>query len=186
MLNGAAVLYKAKKQSKTAPSACHSEIMAYFEGTTYCLGLRNLLSELGMFQEAPTVVYQDNESAEKIINNRGSLGVTSRAMDLEILTSRNRVEDQLVSTKWKCTGDMLADLGTKALALNPFARLRDSMNGYLLVKAAYPNKSMPSCVYSGETSGLKDIQAMIMRFTYHGVDAIDDVVVSSEYRELCT
>jgi hypothetical protein len=180
MLNGAAVLYKAKKQSKTAPSACHSEIMAYFEGTTYCLGLRNLLSELGMFQEAPTRVYQDNESAEKIINNRGSLGVTSRAMDLEILTSRNRVEDQLVSTKWKCTGDMLADLGTKALALNPFARLRDSMNGYLLVKSAYPNKLMPTCVYGGETSDLKNAQAMIMRFTYHSVDAIDDVALSSQ------
>ena len=75
---------------------------------------------------------------------------------------------------------MLADLGTKALALNPFARLRDSMNGYLLVKAAYPNKLMPTCVYDGETSDLKNAQAMIMRFTYLSVDTIDDVALSSE------
>ena len=185
MLNGAAVLYKAKKQSKTAPSACHSEIMSFFDGTTYCIGLRNLLGELGMFQEAPTRVYQDNESAEKIMNNRGGLDVTSRAMDLEIWSSRNRIEDQLVSTKWKGTKDLLADLGTKALALNPFARLRDSMNGYLLVKAAYPNKEMSSYVYGGEQdegrlSDLKLAQAMIMRFSYLAVDTIDKDILSSE------
>ena len=111
--------------------------------------------------------------------------MTSRAMDLEILSSRNRIEDQLVSTKWKGTKDMLVDLGTKALALNLFARLRDSMNGYLLVKAAYPNKSMPPCVYNGEqdegrTSDLKQAQAMVMRFSYLSVDTIDKDILSSE------
>ena len=119
------------------------------------------------------------------MSNRGSLGVTSRAMDLVILSSRNRIEDQQVSTKWKGTKDLLADLGTKALALNPFARLRDSMNGYLLVKAAYPNKAMPSCVYDGEqdegrSGDLKQVQAMIMRFSYLAVDTVDNASSSSE------
>ena len=159
--------------------------MAYFDCSTYVLGMRNLCGELGVYQEAPTMIYQDNESAEKIVNNRGSLGVTSRAMDMDILTSRNRIEDQQVSTKWKGTKDLLADLGTKALALNPFARLRDSMNGYLLVKAAYPNKAMPSCVYDGEqdegrSADLKQVQAMIMRFSYLAVDTMGDVGSSSE------
>ena len=109
----------------------------------------------------------------------------SRAMDLEILSSRNRIEDQLVSTKWKGTKDLLADLGTKALALNPFARLRDSMNGYLLVKAAYRNKEMSSYVYGGEqdegrSSDLKLVQATIMRFSYLAVDTVDNVLLSSE------
>ena len=50
-------------------------------------GLRNLLQELGMYQEAPTLVFQDNEAAIKIANHRGSLGQTSRAMDLRTLSS---------------------------------------------------------------------------------------------------
>ena len=98
MLNGACVLCKARKQTKTAPSAYHSELMAHFECSTYALGMRNLAREVGMYQDGPSRIYQDNESTEKIINNRGGLGQTSRAMDLEVLTSRIHVEDQQVQT----------------------------------------------------------------------------------------
>ena len=174
MFNGACVLYKAKKQTKTAPSACHSEVSSFFDCSSYVLGMRNLVAELGMFQESPTVIYEDNESTEKIMNNRGSLGVTSRAMDLEVLTSRNRIEDQQVKTARKATQDMCADIGTKALPYNPFVRLRDVMNGYSLVKAAYPNKELPSCVYGGEVEGavvsLVEVQSMIMLFSHLFVD----------------
>ena len=174
LMNGACVLMKARKQTKTAPSACHSEIMSFFDCSSFVLGMRNLMGELGMYQEAPTVIYEDNESCEQIMNNRGSLGQTSRAMDLEILASRNRIEDQHVKTGRKATAHMLADIGTKALPTNPFVRLRDSMNGYSLVKAAYPNKSMPSCVYSGEQEevsvSLAVVQATIMQMTYFTID----------------
>ena len=59
------------------------------------------------------------------------------------------------------------------------------MNGYLLVKAAYPNKSMSSCVYNGEqgestTSDLKQTQAMIMSFSYLSVGTIDKDILSSD------
>jgi hypothetical protein len=142
------------------------------------LGLRNLLGELGMYQEAPSLIYQDNDSSDKIMNNRGSLGVTSRAMGLEILTSRNRIEDQHVKTEWKSTKDLLADLGTKALPLNPFARLRDSMNGYLLVSMAYPNKTLSKHVYNGDDMGgrssLNDVQAMTMKMSYLTVGRHDE------------
>ena len=43
------------------------------------------MAELGMFQQKPTPIYGDNESQQKIANNRGSLGQTSRAMDLKTL-----------------------------------------------------------------------------------------------------
>jgi hypothetical protein len=50
------------------------------------------MTELGMHQEYPTVIYQDNKSTIQIANHRGSLGKTSHAMDLEILATRNRIE----------------------------------------------------------------------------------------------
>jgi len=184
MMNGACVLYKARKQSKTAPSSCHSEIMSWVDCTTYILGLRNLMAELGMFQERPSNIYEDNESAQKIVTNRGSLGQTSRAMDLDILTARNRVEDQLVQAVRMGTKLMVADIGTKALPEEPFVRLRDVMNGYSLVKAAYPGKEMSPFVYNSSdkdvTPCVADVQAMIMRFTFSSAGTDDDVGSSSD------
>jgi hypothetical protein len=154
MMNGAAICFKAKKQVLTAPSSCWAELTELFNCSTDVRGLRNLMANLGMYQDAPSVIYQDNESAVKIANNRGSLGQTSRAMDLRTLSTRNRIEDHEVQTKLKKTDKMVADMGTKALPANPFVKLRDVMNGYALVKAAYPNKNMSGLVYKGDVSDM--------------------------------
>jgi hypothetical protein len=73
------------------------------------LGLRSLLAELGLHQEGPTVIYQDNQPAIQIANNRGSLGKAStccRAKDLIILSVRNHIEDYAVQIKRKASGEM--------------------------------------------------------------------------------
>lgn len=59
---------------------------------------------------------------------------------------------------------MVADMGTKALPLNPFVRFRDIMNGYSLVKAAYPQKKLSKYVYNGgsEREGLKAMQVQVL------------------------
>ena len=117
-------------------------------------GLRNLIGELGMYQEKPSLCYQDNESAIKIANNRGSLGPSSRAMDLRTLSTRNRIEDHEIRTDFKSTTKMIADMGTKALPENPFVIFRDVMNGYALVKAAFPDKTMSPLIYDGDVKGI--------------------------------
>ena len=175
MMNGGAVLFKAKKQALTAPSTVWSEMEVFYDQTTDVLGLRNLLAELGMYQQRPTPIYGDNESQQKIANNRGSLGQTSRAMDLKTLASRNRIEDHQVETRRKKSANMPADIGTKALPEEPFVRLRDIANGYSLVKAAYPNFPMSNLVYSGVAEGgyasLQDMQRTILGLTI--VDAAE-------------
>ena len=134
-------------------------------------GCRNLIGELGFPQEEPTPIGQDNQSAQTIVNNRGSLGQTSRAMDLKVLSSRNRIEDHEVVTEDTRTDELIADMGTKALPENPFVRYRDMMNGYSLVKAAYPDKQMSEYVYEGGSSqSLQMVQASIMMMS---VDAED-------------
>ena len=114
-------------------------------------------------------MFQDNESAVKIVNNRGSLGITSRAMDLRTLSCRNAVEDHQVETEGKRTNLMMADMGTKALPKFPFCMFRDAMNGYALVRAAYPDLDMSPLVYSGDASkvneSLKQVQKKVMRIT---------------------
>ena len=150
MFNGCCACFVSKKHTITAPSTTWAEMVTMFDCTIDILGLRNLLAELGLYQENPTVIYQDNQSAIRIANHRGSLGKASRAMDLKTLSVRNHIEDHAVQTEWKASGDLLADMDTKSLMENPFVRFRDTMNVYALVKAHYPDKEMSPLVYSGE------------------------------------
>ena len=169
MMNGAAVSFVSKKQTLTAPSTCWAETVTQFDCSTDVLGLRNLMAELGMYQEYPTTIYQDNMSAIRIANNRGSLGKASRAMDIKTLSVRNRIEDHQVCTKYVETKNMVADIGTKALPENPFIRLRDIANGYALVRAKFPRKAMCKHVYSmpdEKRGSLPAVQAMIMSYSF--------------------
>jgi hypothetical protein len=101
-------------------------------------------------------------------------------MDLEVLAIRNRIEDHEVGVEYCMSDNMSADLGTKALGLPKFPRFRDTINGYALVKAAYPDLNLPDYVYEisedDETlpkrgSKLQRIQSMIMKFD---VDYLND------------
>ena len=188
MMNGAAISFVSKMQTLTAPSSTWAESVTLFDTSTDVIGIRNLLSELGHLQQAPTKIYQDNKSTIQIANNRGSLGKNSRAMDLKTLTIRNRIEDHMVETAWIETKEMVADMGSKALPETPFTRFRDTMNGYALVRARFPNKTMSPYVYdikaalkSSNLSSLQDVQAMIMGLSYKIID--DEETIQEEEEE---
>ena len=189
MMNGAATSMTSKKQTKSAPSSTWAEQTSLFQCSTDVLGLRNLMTELGMHQEYPTKIYQDNKSTIQIANNRGSLGKTSRAMDLEILATRNRIEDHEISTEYIRTIYMAADIGTKALTVQPFTMLRDTMNGYALVRAQYPDAPLPSYVYDVDSditsqqrgSKIDRVKSMIMQFDYDDLSEPD--TRSNEHHE---
>ena len=88
------------------------------------------MREIGLGQLQPTVIYQDNQAAIQIANNRGALAKKTRAMEMRTLTVRNKVEDMKVIPVYIETAKMLADLGTKALEPTRFEVLRDAMTGY--------------------------------------------------------
>ena len=60
---------------------------------------------------------------------------------------------------------MVADMGTKALPVGQFTLYRDVMNGYALVKAAYPDKEMSKLVFEEDatyvTSALLGVQSVV-------------------------
>ena len=151
MMNGCAVIMKSQKHSLSAPSTCVDELIELYESSTDILGLRNTMAELGMYQQDATKVYQDNKSAIQIANHRGSLGPTSRAIDLKTLSVRNRIEDHQIKTQYCPTALMRADIGTKTLPEYPFCFHRDVINGYALARAAYPDKVLPEHVNVGNS-----------------------------------
>ncbi len=52
---------------------------------------------------------------------------------------------------------MLADMGSKALPEFPFTSFRDTMNGYALVRARFPDKVMSPYIYEIEDERIKDL-----------------------------
>jgi hypothetical protein len=88
------------------------------------------MDEVGLHQELPTTIFQDNLPAIQISQNRGSLAKKTRAMSLRTLSVRNKIEDGKVNSKFTPTDGMIADIGTKPLETARFQKLRDIMTGY--------------------------------------------------------
>ena len=88
------------------------------------------MDEVGLHQELPTIIYQDNRPAIQIAMNRGALAKKTRSMSLRTLSVRNKIEDGIIFPEFTDTDDMVADIGTKVLDGPRFAKLRDIMTGY--------------------------------------------------------
>ena len=112
------------------------------------------MAEVGLFQQEPTVIYQDNQPAIQIMMNRGSLPNKSKAMDIRVMSARNKVEDRKVLPVYVSTLGILADIGTKTLDEKQFVFLRDLANGYALARARGDVVDLPSLVISAMELGI--------------------------------
>jgi hypothetical protein len=129
-MNGAVISFSSKRHTTTDDSTAAAELTEQHLCACDVEGLRNLMKEVGLEQLEPTVIYQDNQAAIQIANNRGALAKKTRAMDMRTLTVRNKIEDMKVIPVYLETLKMLADIGTKALDPARFEILRDLMTGY--------------------------------------------------------
>ena len=133
LMNGAVISFTSKRHSTTDDSTAAAELTEQHLCACDVEGLRNLMKEIGL--EQPTKIFQDNQAAIQISNNRGALAKKTRAMDMRTLAVRNKVEDMKVVPVYLETSKMLADIGTKALEPNRFEILRDLMTGYGVLEA---------------------------------------------------
>ncbi len=76
------------------------------------------------------MIWQDNQAAIQIAMNRGSLAKKTRAMDLRVMTVRNKIEEMKVVPMYLKTCEMIADIGTKALDPKLFTYFRDKLCEY--------------------------------------------------------
>jgi hypothetical protein len=135
IMNGAVISFTSKRHTTTDDSTAAAELTEQHLCACDIEGLRNLMQEIGLGLREPTIIYQDNQAAIQIANNRGALAKKTRAMDMRTLAVRNKVEDMKVIPIYCETLMMLADIGTKALDPTRFEILRDAMTGYSLLDA---------------------------------------------------
>ena len=132
-MNGAAISYSSKRHTTTDDSTAAAELTEFYLCSCDVEGLRNLMQEVGLCQDAPTLIYQDNQPAIQISMNRGALSKKTRAMSMRALSARNKIEDAKVIPVYLPTNLMTADIGTKALDSVTFAFHRDRLCGHVQV-----------------------------------------------------
>jgi hypothetical protein len=130
MMNNAAISLTSKRHTTTDDSTATAELTECYLCACDVEGYRNLMEEMGLAQSEPTTIRQDNEAAIQIEMNRGALAKKTRAMDLKVLTLRNKVEDMKCVPIYLKTSEMIAYIGTKALEPKLFCYLRDKLCGY--------------------------------------------------------
>ena len=135
LMNNATISFTSKRHTTTDDSTTAAELTECHLCACDIVGFRELNAELGLKQEEPTVIYQDNQSAIRIAMNRGSLAKKTRATEIQVFSIRNKIEDMKVVPVYCETIKMLADIGTKALEPARFEILRDLMTGYGVLDA---------------------------------------------------
>jgi hypothetical protein len=93
MMNRAAITMTSKRHSTIDDSTLSSEITEAYLLACEIEGFRNLMAEVGLEQNGPTILYQDKMAAIQVAMNRGSLRRKTRGTELRVLTH--------IGTKWR-------------------------------------------------------------------------------------
>jgi len=107
------VSWEAKKQPCVTLSSTEAEYVAITQAAKECVFLKGLLKELVEYDK-PIVVYNDNQSAQKLVYNPIFHNRTKH-IDTKFHYIREKVKSKEIILKYLSTDKMLADALTKAL-----------------------------------------------------------------------
>jgi len=127
-LNGGPISWRSKQQTSIALSTCEAEFMAASKASTEVIWLRRILAGLGCAQQKPTPLYEDNRAALLLADNPVHKERTKH-IDMHLHSLREHVTNGVVKLVQCPTGDMTADVLTKALPAPAFRRHRDVLFG---------------------------------------------------------
>jgi hypothetical protein len=126
MMNGGPISWSAKKQEITALSSAEAEYIAMTAAARELCWIRNLIAEAFRPLQFPTVLYSDNQSAIAIAK-KNSLNVRTKHIGLRYHFIRDCVKMDILDLRWISTDLNIADLFTKALPSNKYAKFALSL-----------------------------------------------------------
>ena len=126
-LNNAAVSWKTRVQPTVAISTAEAEYMALCAAAQEAMFLRNILNDMG-FPQPPTVIYEDNQPAIHIAENRVT-SQRSKHIDIKYHFIREAIINKIIKIVYIPTHDQVADILTKILKTEPTTRHRAKLLG---------------------------------------------------------
>jgi len=126
---GGSVITRSKKQSVATDNTAISELVGAHVAHRDIMWTQNFCKEIGRPIHTTTTLFIDNASTLKIIAKKTHAGKT-RHIDLRYHIIREVIKFGHIRCKYLITTNMIADIGTKALAYGPFTKLRDYILGH--------------------------------------------------------
>jgi hypothetical protein len=112
---GAPVTWSSKGQATIALSSTEAEYVALTATAREAIWLRSVLAEMGRPARRGTTIYEDNESAMKLVNNP-VLHARSKHIDICHHAVRQFAKDGKIVVERKPTDVMVADMLTKPVS----------------------------------------------------------------------
>lgn len=123
---GGAISWLSKKQPTVSLSTAEAEYVSLCSATQEAVWIRRLLHDINCNQGAPKVIKEDNQGTIAIARNPVSHSRTKH-IEIKYHYVRETIMDGQVSLEYCPTEEMIADLLTKPLASERFAKLRGAM-----------------------------------------------------------
>jgi hypothetical protein len=123
MVAGSIVAWTCRKQGSVALSTMEAEFTSASSAAQELLGLSNLLTELGVAHELPMRLGVDNQAAISQITSEAS-SARAKHIDIKVKAIKHQARAGLIRAEYVASGDMVADLLTKALPAPRLSQLR--------------------------------------------------------------
>lgn len=123
MMNGGPISWRSKQQTTVALSTAEAELVSVCEATKEAVYLRGVLGELGVAQDAATVIMQDNSACIALSKNPEAPARTKH-IGLKYFYVRDHVDEGNVQLLYCPSALMLADLLTKPVTREVICKLR--------------------------------------------------------------
>jgi hypothetical protein len=128
-LGGGAFYSKSGKQKLNTKSSTEAELVGLSDSASMVVWVRNFLVAQG-YDVPPAVVCQDNLSTMALAAKGHSTSNRTRHIAVRFFWVKDRVDSGELSIEYLPTGDMVADMLTKPLQGEQFARLRALLLGW--------------------------------------------------------
>ena len=139
-VSGAPVSWKSSKQTSVALSTAEAEYMSLTLAAQEAIWLNHLLADLQSQKEPskPAIIYEDNQSAICMTKNPQFHG-RCKHIAIKYHFVRDETKKGTINVQYCRTDDMIADMLTKGLYAEQFAKLRD-MSGIKELHQQYDPK----------------------------------------------
>ena len=128
-VGGNLVTWRSKKQNVVARSTAEAEFRSMAHGVCEVLWLKILLSELGLFQVKPLMLYCDNKAALDIAHNPVHHSRTKH-IEIDRHFIKEKLDQGIICMTYVSSSNQLADVLTKGLAEKMFSSLCSKMGMY--------------------------------------------------------
>jgi hypothetical protein len=123
---GSTVSWCSKRQSSVSRSSTEAEYIALSMASQEAVWLSRLLENVGVKQEEPILIYEDNQGAIEL-SRKPKFHNRTKHIDIAHHFIREKVKDKVIYVKYCETEQMLADIMTKPLSKVLFEKFRNKL-----------------------------------------------------------